>query len=290
MSPKAEANATTVAEEAHAALIPAQAQAEVDAHGALAAVHADVDVCRVEAAASGRAEAEARQATDAAAAARQANPAAAAATAGVSAAAAAAAAAAVPQFISAASGGVVTTAAVLHWQNQADLGFPASTRRYSASSQRKTTCFCLLVAFGTPSTAGHPRPRTSRFVSSSLWTTSPTVSRPCGAAGTRGRVTPKILSSQTAWPSGKKVLRKHCLLWGRLPKKLDEPAAVIQSFVGVAVNVTAVVVAQLRAVSDFGMAPCGPRAKGIVDHLLMVAPPGLLALGSYGCSYSWTLG
>ena len=40
---------------------------------------------------------------------------------------------------------------------------------------------------------------------------------------------------------------------------------------GEAVNVTAVVVAQFRTVSGLEVAAYGPRAEGVVDHMLMVA-------------------
>lgn len=63
--------------------------------------------------------------------------------------------------------------------------------------------------------------------------------------------------------------RKH---WrGRLPPNFSEPGADIQWFEGEAVNVTAVVVVQRPAVSDVDVAAYGPRAEGIVDHLLMIA-------------------
>ena len=65
--------------------------------------------------------------------------------------------------------------------------------------------------------------------------------------------------------------RKHWLLRGGLPLNLGELAAHTQSFVGEAVNVTAVVAAPLRVVSDFDVAANGPRAEGTVDYLLVVA-------------------
>ena len=40
---------------------------------------------------------------------------------------------------------------------------------------------------------------------------------------------------------------------------------------GEAVDVTSIVAAQFRDASDYGVAAYGPRADGMVDHLLMVA-------------------
>ena len=56
-----------------------------------------------------------------------------------------------------------------------------------------------------------------------------------------------------------------------MPPNLGESGADIQSFVGESVNVTAVVAAQLRAVSNFDVVVCVPRADRPVDHLVMVA-------------------
>ena len=65
--------------------------------------------------------------------------------------------------------------------------------------------------------------------------------------------------------------RKHWVLRGRIPPNIGDSAADIQSFVGEAVNVRTSVVTQLRAISDFDVRAYGPRAEGMVDHLLMVA-------------------
>ena len=56
-----------------------------------------------------------------------------------------------------------------------------------------------------------------------------------------------------------------------MPPNLGESAADIQSFVGEGVNVTAAVATQLRAISDLDVSVYGPRAEGVVDHLLFVA-------------------
>ena len=69
----------------------------------------------------------------------------------------------------------------------------------------------------------------------------------------------------------KMASRKHWVLRGRIPPNIGDSAADIQSFVGEAVNVTTSVATQLRAISDFDVRPCRPRAEGMVDHLLMVA-------------------
>ena len=65
--------------------------------------------------------------------------------------------------------------------------------------------------------------------------------------------------------------KKHWVLHGRIPPNIGDSAADIQSFVGDAVNITTSVATQLRAISDFDVRAYGPRAEGIVDHLLMVA-------------------
>ena len=65
--------------------------------------------------------------------------------------------------------------------------------------------------------------------------------------------------------------RKHWVLRGRIPPNIGDSAADIQSFVGEAVNVTTSAATQIRGISDFDVHAYGPRADGIVDHLLMVA-------------------
>lgn len=69
----------------------------------------------------------------------------------------------------------------------------------------------------------------------------------------------------------KMASRKHWVLRGRIPPNIGDSAADIQSFVGEAVNVTTSVATQLRAISDFDVRAYGPRAEGMVEHLLMVA-------------------
>ena len=61
------------------------------------------------------------------------------------------------------------------------------------------------------------------------------------------------------------------MLRGRIPPNIGDSAADIQSLVGEAVNVTTAVATQLRAISVFDVRAYGPRAEGMVDHLLMVA-------------------
>lgn len=65
--------------------------------------------------------------------------------------------------------------------------------------------------------------------------------------------------------------RKHWRLRERPPPNPSGSAVDIQSFVVETVDVTAVVAAQLRAVSDFVVASYGSGAKGMVDHYLMIA-------------------
>ena len=65
--------------------------------------------------------------------------------------------------------------------------------------------------------------------------------------------------------------RKHWVLRGRIPPNIGDSAADIQPFVGEAVNVTTAVATHLRVISDFDVRAYGPRAEGMVDHLLMVA-------------------
>ena len=65
--------------------------------------------------------------------------------------------------------------------------------------------------------------------------------------------------------------RKHWVLRGRIPPNIGDSAADIRSLVGEAVNVTTAVAAQLHAISDVNVRAYGPRAEGVVDHLLMVA-------------------
>ena len=64
---------------------------------------------------------------------------------------------------------------------------------------------------------------------------------------------------------------KHWVLRGRIPPNIGDSAADIQSVVGEDVNVTTSVATQLRAISDFDVRAYGPRAEGMVEHLLMVA-------------------
>ena len=63
------------------------------------------------------------------------------------------------------------------------------------------------------------------------------------------------------------------MLRGRIPPNIGDSASDIKSFVREAVNVTTAVATQLRAISDFDVRAYGPRAEGMVDHLLMVAEP-----------------
>ena len=65
--------------------------------------------------------------------------------------------------------------------------------------------------------------------------------------------------------------RNHCLLRGRPPPNHGESAAGIHSFVGKVVIVTAMVGAQLRAVSNFHLIECRPPAESIFDRLFIVA-------------------
>ena len=65
--------------------------------------------------------------------------------------------------------------------------------------------------------------------------------------------------------------KKHWVLRGRIPPNIGDSAADIQSFVGEAANVTTAVATQLHAISDFDVHAYGPRAEGMVDHLVMVA-------------------
>ena len=64
---------------------------------------------------------------------------------------------------------------------------------------------------------------------------------------------------------------KHWVLRGRIPPNIGDSATDIKSFAGEGVNVTTAVSTQLRAISDFDVRAYGPRAKGMADHLLMVA-------------------
>ena len=56
-------------------------------------------------------------------------------------------------------------------------------------------------------------------------------------------------------------------LW-HIPPNIGDSGADIPSFVGEAVNVMTAVVTQLRAMSDFDVRAYGPRAEGMLDHLL----------------------
>ena len=262
-SPEAEANAATAARKVQTALFAAQTQAEANDYAAVAVVQAEVDVRR-----AGRAEAEARQAADAAAAARQAN----AATAATTAAATTTAAAIGPPSIPAASGGVVSTADVLHRHTQMASDFSrVDTKILGVKSTLDNLLLSVAglrdaVAGGESKTA-HVEILLQPFMDN--FADREPSERDSGDARERHVQKSQITDHTALW---KKVSsRKHWLLRGRLPSDLGESAVDIQSFVGESVNVTAVVAAQLRTVSNVDVVVYGPRADRPVDHLVMVA-------------------
>ena len=246
-SPEAEALAN------HAA--SAAARAEAEAHAAVAAVQAGVDARRAEALAAVQAESEGRRAAAAAAA-------------------AAASATATPSLLThrpAAAGGV-TSAEVLHWQEQVSGEF---SRIDGDMCHLKATMDQLLASFGTlqdavaggASKAANVEVMLQQFMDN--FADREPAQRDGGDARERHVQKSQLTDDTALWK--KMASRKHWVLRGRIPPNIGDSAADIQSFVGEVVNVTTAVATQIRAISDFDVSAYGPRADGPIEDLLMVS-------------------
>ena len=236
----------------------ASAAARVEAHAAVAAVQAGVDARPAEALAAVQAESEGRHAAAASAAATSASTTAAPSLLSPS------------PAVSEAAG--VTSAEVLHWQGQVHDQFAqidGNVFRVKSTMDQLLASFETLqdAVAGGASETENVEAMLQHFIDN-LADRQP-APRDSGDARER-HVQRSLLTDDTAlWK--KMASRKHWVLRGCIPPNIGDSAADIQSFVGEAVNVTTAVTTQLRAISDFDVRAYGPRAEGMVDHLLMIA-------------------
>ena len=241
-----------------AARVEAHAAARVEAQAAVAAVQAGVDKRRAEALAPVQAESEGRRAAAA------------------SAAATAASATAAPFLLSPSpavpEAAGVTWAEVLHWQGQVSGEF---TRIDGDVFRLKSTMDQLLASFETLQDSvaggGSKTENVEAMLQQLKGNFADRQPAPRGSGDARERHVQKsqLTDDSVLWKN--MASRKHWALRGRIPPNIGDSAADIQSFIGEAVNVTTAVATQLRVISDFDVLAYGPRAEGMVNHLLMVA-------------------
>ena len=231
---------------------------EAEAYAAVAAVQAEFDARRAEALAAVQAESEGRRAAAALAAATAASATAAPSVRSPS------------PAVSEAAG--VTSAEVLHWQGQVSGEF---TRIDGDVFRLKWTMDRLLASFetlqdavaGGASKIENVEAMLQQFMDNfAHWQPAP---RDSGDVRERQVQKSQLTDDTALWKN--LAPRKHWVLRGRIPPNIGDSAADIQPFVGEAINVTTPVATELRAISDFDVRAHGPRAEGMVDHLLMVA-------------------
>ena len=238
----------------------AAARVEAEAYAAVAAVQAGLDAGRAEALAAvqDEYESEGRRAAD------------------DSAAATAASTTAAPSLLSPSpavfEAAWVTSAEVLHWQGQVSGEF---SRIDGDVFRPKSTMDQLLASFETLQDAVAGGASKTENVEAMLQQFIDNFAdrqpAPQGSGDARERHVQKPQLTDDTALCKTMASRKHWVLRGRIPPNIIDSAADTLSFVGEAINVTTPVATQLRAISDFDVRAYGPRAEGVVDHLLLVA-------------------